>query len=217
MIVASVFSTKGGVGKSTIVSNLAVTAALSGDKVGVIDLDPQGSLLSWRGLRPTDNVAVKACSPSELTRLIERERSRRVLDLILIDAPAGAGPIGSAAIVAGDVVLAPVRPAAFDLAALSQTFEMIRQLRKRFGVVINAAPPIREGLEAPLVRQTRQKLAEVGARLWKGQITSRLALVYASSAGVGVAEIEPKGPSAVEYQRLWRAVRHEVDDLRMSA
>jgi chromosome partitioning protein len=40
-------SQKGGSGKSTIASSLAVAAHEMEEKVCVIDMDPQGSLMNW--------------------------------------------------------------------------------------------------------------------------------------------------------------------------
>ena len=40
---------KGGAGKTTLAASLAVAAAMAGEKVIALDLDPQGSLARWAG------------------------------------------------------------------------------------------------------------------------------------------------------------------------
>lgn len=52
-----VFNRKGGVGKSTITCNLAAVAADKGNKVLVIDLDPQANSTAYLGHDGKDNVA----------------------------------------------------------------------------------------------------------------------------------------------------------------
>ncbi|NND82369.1 MAG: ParA family protein [Gammaproteobacteria bacterium] len=51
-----VFNRKGGVGKSTIVCNLAAVAAASGKSVLVVDLDPQANTTAYLGHSGKDNV-----------------------------------------------------------------------------------------------------------------------------------------------------------------
>lgn len=51
-----VFNRKGGVGKSTIVCNLAAIAASKGKNVLVVDLDPQANTTSYLGHSGKDNV-----------------------------------------------------------------------------------------------------------------------------------------------------------------
>src|SRR5689334_25425332 len=46
-----VSSPKGGVGKTTLTTGLAVLASLDGLRVTVVDLDPQGSLTWWYDAR----------------------------------------------------------------------------------------------------------------------------------------------------------------------
>jgi chromosome partitioning protein len=49
----AVICQKGGVGKSTLASNLAAAAHLSGLRTVILDPDPQGSLFDWKAARPT--------------------------------------------------------------------------------------------------------------------------------------------------------------------
>ena len=51
MKVVTFSSAKGGVGKTTLILSLACAAQRAGDRVAVLDLDPQGSALLWHRLR----------------------------------------------------------------------------------------------------------------------------------------------------------------------
>lgn len=55
-MIRTVFNQKGGVGKSTIVCNLAAAAAGTGRRVVVVDLDPQGNSTSYLGHDGQDGV-----------------------------------------------------------------------------------------------------------------------------------------------------------------
>ena len=66
MIVITVASRKGGSGKSTLTSSLAVAAHEAGERVFVIDMDPQRSLVKWAEMRGVDDVPVSAVTPGRL-------------------------------------------------------------------------------------------------------------------------------------------------------
>jgi len=54
-----VINAKGGSGKSTIATNLASYYASKGNKVGLVDYDPQGSSLSWLKERPVNKPKIQ--------------------------------------------------------------------------------------------------------------------------------------------------------------
>src|ERR1039458_8096941 len=89
MAIIAVAGRKGGVGKSTIVGNLAAEFAAMGRSVTVLDADPQHSMVAWAAQgdgmlsRSGERVAV----PSTL-----RARARKAdedTDIVLIDTPPG--------------------------------------------------------------------------------------------------------------------------------
>ena len=71
MVTVLVASSKGGCGKSTLVTQLASHWAQDGKRTAIVDGDPQGSSFRWASLRP-DNVP----------GVLALEGGRRVLDKV---------------------------------------------------------------------------------------------------------------------------------------
>ena len=57
---------KGGTGKTTLAASLAVAAQEAGERVFLIDLDPQGSLTSWAERREAESPPVDKVAPQQL-------------------------------------------------------------------------------------------------------------------------------------------------------
>src|SRR5690348_8118457 len=49
--VITIAQQKGGAGKTTLAAHIAVALAQKGNRVAVLDIDPQGSLGHWHGIR----------------------------------------------------------------------------------------------------------------------------------------------------------------------
>ena len=61
---------KGGSGKSTICTNLAVCGEEEGETVLIVDLDPQSSATLWHSERGTNKPLVLDGQPDKLTDII---------------------------------------------------------------------------------------------------------------------------------------------------
>src|ERR1700761_5602955 len=81
---------KGGSGKSTLASSIAVAATEAGERVCVIDLDPQASLLSWAKTREAEDIAVVGATAAKLPALIEA-LGKKGVTLVIIDTPGADG------------------------------------------------------------------------------------------------------------------------------
>ena len=49
--IITVAQQKGGAGKTTLAAHVAISLMQTGKRVGLLDIDPQGSLTSWYNLR----------------------------------------------------------------------------------------------------------------------------------------------------------------------
>lgn len=74
MKVLSVVSQKGGVGKTTLATALAVQAGNAGRRTVVFDLDPQASATFWKDTRKDDLVAISAIPAVRLSHMLAAAR-----------------------------------------------------------------------------------------------------------------------------------------------
>ncbi len=72
MKVLAILSQKGGVGKTTLATCLAVAAEQAGKEAAIIDLDPQATASFWKDVRQLDTPAVASIQPCGSRRCSRR-------------------------------------------------------------------------------------------------------------------------------------------------
>lgn len=197
MKILSIISQKGGVGKTTLATALAVAAQGQGRNAAVFDLDPQASASFWHDTREAPTPAVAAVPSSRLTHLLRAARDSGC-DLAIIDAPPFAKDIAFEAAQHAHFILIPARPAVLDVMAMSKTLELVRHYGKPAAVVLTFCPPA--GRELTDTEDTIEKL---GALLCPVRIGNRIAFSRAQQTGLAAQEYEPGGKAAQEIQRLY--------------
>jgi chromosome partitioning protein len=127
---------KGGVGKTTIAVNLAVSAGL---RSALFDLDQQESAVIWADRRKTELPHVEFLTERRLPEGL-RAAEQGQFDLVVMDTPPAAGPQAYTAAQAADLVLIPCRPSLVDLDAIRRTAQLVKSAGVPAFVVFNAAP-----------------------------------------------------------------------------
>ncbi len=135
-----VLNAKGGCGKSTIATNVAVFFAKSGLQVCIADYDPQRSSLDWLAQRPPDLAAISGVPAFE-----EGLRSvPRSTEVLVIDAPARVyGTELNELVRRAETILIPVLPSSIDIKAsghfLAELLEIGKVARRqaRLGLIAN--------------------------------------------------------------------------------
>jgi chromosome partitioning protein len=208
MVVITFASRKGGSGKSTLAAHLSAYANKASRRCLLVDADPQGSLTLWHslrkgnelllrnGVRGIDNV-VKAAKDAEL-------------EWVFIDTPPQISGVVNDAIRAATLVVIPARPSVFDLDAVKDTIAYCRERRKPYAIVVNGAPALRDGNEAPITTSARKSLNDLKAPVWGGQITNRTTYSLALAEGEGAREYDPGSAAASEVGRLFSAIERSV-------
>ncbi|WP_198157714.1 ParA family protein [Methylobacterium nodulans] len=191
---------KGGVGKTTVLSNLSISFIEIGLKVGIIDLDPQSSVSSWGEVRESEEPMISDAKAKTLGKFIEAGRNLG-LDLMLIDTPPSASIEAHEAIIAADYVLIPCRPGYYDLKAVTTTTNSSRIAGKPYGVVFNAVPPRGERGDQAIIA-VRDELRAAGVTVLDVLIHQRSIFSSSATTGSTAVEQEPAGKAAAEIRSL---------------
>lgn len=115
---------KGGSGKTTVATNVAGFLAGKRQRVVLADEDPQQSSTQWLARRPTLFPAVKPM-PQERRELRELDPN-----YVVIDSPAGLhGERLRDEVRRADVMLVPITPSVFDMAATARFLAQIAEYK----------------------------------------------------------------------------------------
>jgi chromosome partitioning protein len=202
MPVVSFLNQKGGVGKTTLATNVATALALDGHKVFFIDADPQGSALDWSAARQGTLLFPVVGLPKD-TLHREMATLSAPYDWVVIDGPPRVHTVAKSAIAASDIVIIPVQPSPYDIWAAREVVDIIADVRI-----------IKQGLKA--VFTINRKIAntaisrDVTAALadypdipvLKASLTQRVAFAESATAGQSVLETEPQGQASHEIRAL---------------
>jgi chromosome partitioning protein len=122
-----VLNAKGGCGKSTLATNVAVYFARDGQQVCIADYDPQRSSLDWLAERPADLPTISAVAAfEEGLRSVPRDT-----DILVIDAPARVhGTELNELVRRAETILVPVLPSSIDMKACSHFMGELLEIGK---------------------------------------------------------------------------------------
>jgi chromosome partitioning protein len=198
----AVISRKGGAGKTTLATNLAVSAWRAGLKTILVDLDPQRSAALWGRARQTPGPAVIATSAGKLFPAWSAADISGC-DLMVLDTPAGGEDETLQAMRMADLCLLVCRPNFFDLDALQHSIDLTRRFDKPSLVVLNQAPPRRLGQEPEAVGHAIAELSARGARLASMGLRHRVGFPASAARGLSIEETHPSGAGAREVAGVW--------------
>jgi chromosome partitioning protein len=205
--VVTLANVKGGVGKSTLCSALAVRAAQESKRVALLDLDPQESLASWWTRR----------GRTRNPKLHEVEATTEAIELLIsegwewvfVDTGPAKIDLIEPGIVVADLVLIPTRPSAFDIEQASIIVELCEVHDKPHAFVFNQAAP-----GTKLTRSAIQYLQDsIGGRVIKKPIiTYQQAYMAALTVGKSGPEIDKEGDARAEIEALWVEVNKLLEE-----
>lgn len=205
--VITIAQQKGGAGKTTIAAHIAVALSQKGNRVAIVDIDPQGSLSYWHNIREqkfgegytglTFNTLSGWRVGSEVSRL------RKNQDFIIIDSPPHTETEARTAIRSADLIVIPVQPSPTDLWATKATLELAKAERIPVKVVLNRVPA-----NSRLAQTISAELPELADTT----IGNRVLFASALLEGKCATEIDPTSHAAQEIKALVKEILAAVKD-----
>jgi chromosome partitioning protein len=199
----AIVSQKGGSGKSTLSVHLAVAAMRTGQKVAILDTDPQGSAAAWGETREADFPPVVAVAAEDLAGALAEARSEGY-DVVLIDTQPRASASLANIVAAADWALIPVRPSVFDITTADQTQRIVSAAGTPYAFILNACPA-----RAPEIAEGREVLAQLGPVL-DVAIGERRVYGRALQTGQSVQEFDAHSDAAMEIERAWSEIERRT-------
>lgn len=200
-MIISVLNQKGGVGKTTLAVHIATALAHRGQRVLLVDADPQGSALDWSASRETAPLFPVIGLPKNT---LHRDLPSIAADYtaVVIDGPPRVNDLARSAILASDVVLVPVQPSPYDVWAAKDIVDLVAEASVfketlKTGFVIN-----RKIVNTTIGREVIEALASYPVPVLRAQICQRVSFAESAGQGRTVLETDPQGMASREITIL---------------
>jgi chromosome partitioning protein len=215
-----VINAKGGVGKTTITTNLASYFAARDFVTTIADFDPQGSSLNWLAQRGSEARKIHGADLSARIgggfangrRVIPRETKQ-----LVIDAPAGPSRLLLQDLLARtQSIVIPVAPSSIDVHATANFIkELLLVGHVRFRNIRVAVVANRVRNNKPVYAPLERFVASLGIT-FLGRVTDSDLYVEAAETGLGAFDL-PADVAAAEQREFlpvarWALGEHGVDE-----
>lgn len=205
-MIITVFSEKGGVGKTTIAAHLAGWRAVDGHSVCLLDADRQGSSDYWATQRAAVNLLAPESERVASSGLRSRLRRRSAqMDTVVLDLAGRDDSDLTTALETADVAVAPIQPSGLDVLTVGLLDDLVAEARRvngnlRAGVILNRTSPNPRNRDSQsawaAMRQGCSNLAVTGL-----EIVERAAVRRCIPGGLLVDEMVRADSKAIQEMR----------------
>ena len=201
MPVLAFLNQKGGVGKTTLATNVATALAQRRHRVLFIDADQQGSALDWSASRRGELLFPVVGLPKD-TLHREMPALGESYEWVVIDGPPRVYSVAKSAIAAADIVIIPVQPSPYDVWAAKEIVDLITEVRV-LKASLNAVFAVNRKIVGTAIgRDVAAALANYPLPVLESAISQRVSFAESASTGQTVLETDAKGPGAEEIRAM---------------
>ena len=211
MIIA-ITNLKGGVGKTTISTNIASSFSQRGKKVCLIDTDlQQRSAFEWVQSRGADKPKVSVLSVEESKISETIEKIKNVFDIVIIDGTPQITEITDRAIIASDILIIPLLPSIYDLRAFENFFERLEKInKKRTSNIKTYIVFNRVNDKIKISKAVIEAIKDYNIPILETYLVSRASYMETVVEGIGVVEGKDKRASE-EFNRLTDEIQNIIN------
>lgn len=200
-MVIAITNLKGGVGKTTIATNIAVELKRRGYEVCIVDTDlGQQSSMEWGGNRDQSlpSVPVFGIAIKQLNKEVAELNNK--YQIVIIDGTPQLSELADRTILASDILLIPLTPSIYDYRGFEgflERYEQVKGLKEASGsevrafVVLNRVVP-----NSNVSKDITAAVKEYEIGIMETQLVNRVAYVDSASEGKGVVEYKDKKASS---------------------
>lgn len=202
--IITVATMKGGSGKSTVASCLAVHWHLQGRRPTIIDADPQRSIARLAAReRALGGVPVLEDTTENAWKTARRLSAAGAP--VIIDTPGFRSVTTLACIAITDFLLVPVKPSPFDVDRMLDTLDvLLKGERPVFRCLLTQTTR-----DSVIAKHIRSELTEVGLPVLQSEMMNRVAYPEAALWGATPSLIDRAGPAARDIA----AIVDEIDGI----
>jgi chromosome partitioning protein len=209
MTTIAILNQKGGSGKTTLAIHLSRGLQREGQRVLLVDADPQGSARDWAAAHDDQPLAVVGLDRPSLDRDVKKIADGR--DYVIIDGAPALHEMTAAAIRCADVVLIPVQPSPLDVWAASELVELVKTRQSVTGGTPVAALVISRAIRGTRVsRDIDAIVAEFGLPVLSERIHQRVAYSNSMAKGASVFDSDEHHDAVEEMRAIVTAIRNLV-------
>ena len=208
-MVITIGNQKGGVGKTTIATNLACLFAQD-HKVLLIDADTQQSSADFHAIRlENDHLSQFTCVSITKPTIHKDIKNFSDFDPIIIDVGGRDNAVFRSSILAADHLIIPVTPSQYDLWATEETFNVLEEARIVKDIIAHVVfnQVIPNTKIAKEVRNVLQVKAEqYNLTVMQSSLCSRIAFKEAVSSGNAVVEGTKNSKAGKEMEKVFKEI-----------